>query len=54
MGKNFVSDNKKLLRAEYKRYLIENHCIPKEKMDTMSTAELKHQYEYWSVVLSKA
>ena len=54
MGKNFVSDNKKALKAMYKRYLIENHCIPKEKMDTMSTAELKHQYEYWSVVLSKA
>lgn len=49
---NFVSDNKKALKAMYKRYLLANNCVDEDEIKAMTTSELKHEYEYWSVVLS--
>jgi hypothetical protein len=49
---NKIQDSKKSKKAMYKRWLIENHCLPTEEIETMPTAELKHQYEYWNVVLN--
>jgi hypothetical protein len=49
---NCIQDSKKSQRAFYKRYLLEYNCADEDEINAMTTSELKHEYEYWSVVLS--
>jgi hypothetical protein len=49
---NCIKDSKKSLKAMYKRYLLDNHCVSKEELDAMTTPELRHEYNYWNVVLA--
>ena len=46
---NRIQDSKKSKKALYKRWLSENHCLSQKVIDSLTTAELKHQYEYWNI-----
>lgn len=42
---NFVSDNKKALKAMYKRYLLKEQGYENEVVNSMTIDELREAYE---------
>ena len=44
---NLVADNKKSMKAMYKRYLLKEQGFDEDVVNSMTISELKETYEYY-------